>query len=160
MKFQLKSVQYNSTLSEETYCFSAKLYIDGVHSFNVANAGQGGETVVRRTPKSQYCEDEVNAWLANNRPADPQFPNLTHCLDFEIGDLMLRWLQERELNKMLKKGILATDGEALFVFKAGQLTSANLPAKQVDRVKQQLLAAQNMQFVNADNNYEMALALV
>lgn len=42
MKLELKSIQYNAALSEETYAYSAKLYADGKHVADVANRGHGG----------------------------------------------------------------------------------------------------------------------
>ncbi|MBA8904117.1 hypothetical protein [Phyllobacterium sp. P30BS-XVII] len=42
MKLELKSIQYNAALSDETNAYSAKLYKDGKHVADVANRGHGG----------------------------------------------------------------------------------------------------------------------
>lgn len=159
MKFELKNVQYNALMSEETYCFSANLYIDGVFAFTVANRGHGGCNEVRPFGKFRLTEAEINDWLAANREPDPEFPSITHDLEIEVGELMTNWIRKQELNKLLRKAIVSTDGDSLFVHKMGKTTSANLPAARIDEMIKSL-AAKNLQLVHADHNYEMALALV
>lgn len=107
MKFALKSVQHSERQSQETHSFSAFLYIDGVKSFEVSNDGWGGPNMTRQLGK--LTEAEVNTWLAANRPNFGQEYGMSieHDMDIEVGDLMNRYLAGKELDKMLKKGLVA-----------------------------------------------------
>lgn len=44
-RISLKAVKYMASLSEETYCYTATLCVDGVAVGTVGNDGHGGETV-------------------------------------------------------------------------------------------------------------------
>ncbi len=62
MKLELKNIQHNAALSDETNAYSAKLYKDGKHVADVANRGQGG-------CDEQYWQDttarrEIEAYFA------------------------------------------------------------------------------------------------
>jgi hypothetical protein len=46
MSIELKSISTNERLSEETPCYSAKLYWNGAHVASVANHGHGGPDMV------------------------------------------------------------------------------------------------------------------
>lgn len=41
MKIELKSIDYNKSLSETAYCFAAKMYVDGKYVADVRNRGRG-----------------------------------------------------------------------------------------------------------------------
>lgn len=159
MKLEIKNVQHNETLSEETHCFSAKIYIDGVHAFNVSNHGHGGCNDVRPSGKCRLTEADVNAWLAANRPPDPEFPRLKHDLEIEVGDLVNRWLAAKALNKLLSKFLVSTDGKSLFTRKLATHSSATLTAADILGINIRL-ALKGESAVTRNDNYEMALALV
>lgn len=42
MKLQLKDVEVHDDMSEETHCFSATLYVDGIKAARISNQGMGG----------------------------------------------------------------------------------------------------------------------
>jgi hypothetical protein len=46
----LKNFKHNARLSEETECFSATVYVDGVRMAEATNRGHGGATMVHRLP--------------------------------------------------------------------------------------------------------------
>lgn len=39
---ELRGIQHNERMSEETNCYSAKVFVDGKHVFDVSNHGHGG----------------------------------------------------------------------------------------------------------------------
>jgi hypothetical protein len=51
MKIELKKVSINKTLSEETTCFTATVYIEGVLAGTANNRGNGGETSIHAANK-------------------------------------------------------------------------------------------------------------
>lgn len=48
MRIELKNVKYYPTMSEETNCFEATLYVNGKSYGRVVNHGQGAETEISR----------------------------------------------------------------------------------------------------------------
>ena len=53
MKIELKNFKFYDKLSEETYCFQANIWVDGVKCGTTENRGIGGET--------DYCHDGTDA---------------------------------------------------------------------------------------------------
>ncbi|MCH2221038.1 MAG: hypothetical protein MK097_12070, partial [Dechloromonas sp.] len=66
MKIELRRINHNPKLSEETNAYSAEVWIDGEHAFDARNQGQGGCDFYRQT--GRWTEAEVSAWLKANRP--------------------------------------------------------------------------------------------
>lgn len=87
MKIELRRINHNPKLSEETEAFTAEVWIDGECAFEARNQGQGGCDLYRQV--GRWTEAEVNAWLKANRPIRP-FEGLTlqHDLEAEVGDLL------------------------------------------------------------------------
>lgn len=97
---ELKNVKHFPSMSEETACFQAAVYIDGERIGEASNRGFGGMTDVR--PNS--AEDEV-AKIAKARGLKGA--------DELIDDLFAEWEIKTELTKLLKKRVvfLDSDGE-------------------------------------------------
>lgn len=92
---ELRNISYNRALSEETNCYSAKLYLKGVHIADVCNRGCGGPDDLRTTKGHDEKELEpIDAFFK----ALPEIPS-----QFTMGDgktLMLKpdlelWCGER-----------------------------------------------------------------
>lgn len=56
----LKNLSHNARLSEETECFAADLYVDGVKTASVANRGHGGCHEMHFYPTSKWNEKSLN----------------------------------------------------------------------------------------------------
>ncbi len=69
MKFELRKIEYSARLSEETHCYSAQLWIDGKHAFDVSNHGHGAADDVGQV--GDLTEKEVNADIAHTRGKHP-----------------------------------------------------------------------------------------
>jgi len=54
MELSMKSIKHSDWASQETYCYSANLYLDGKPFAMVSNDGVGGCDTVYPHPKSQY----------------------------------------------------------------------------------------------------------
>jgi hypothetical protein len=63
MQLQLKNIKYNSSLSDETYAYSANLYLDGKKIGYVANRGHGGADE-QRIDDAQIAKD-IDAYFAS-----------------------------------------------------------------------------------------------
>lgn len=122
MKITLKKVEYSERMSEETPCFCADVYADGVKLGSARNSGHGGDTDL-------YGDFKVLHAYAKTLP-----PEHLECggtfFDHKVtaGDLveaqLYRWLHRKDLRRKLKK-------YTLFV-KDGVLYHVQAPKKPLD----------------------------
>lgn len=159
MKLELRSIQHNEYMSEETYCFSAKLFVDDVHAFDVSNRGHGGPDNVCATGKSSVTEACLNQYLAKNPPSTWKYP-FNYDLEMLVADLVTDGIARNKLKGLMKRHIVATDGQELYTYKLkSKITSQNLPPENLDGLTRSL-ADMGRQLVTPDLNYDLALKLL
>jgi len=130
MKLTLKKLSHNARMSEETYCFSAVVCIDGVPAFEVLNRGHGGcdeHNPIGKGPDHaahyaamraavQRCED----YAASLPGEEFHGKTLKKDLDWLVADLVTEALREKHKAKFLKLRFLAVhilEGEELLTIK-------------------------------------------
>ena len=129
MNITVKNVKHYPSMSEETLCFEATIYINGKSAGRVSNRGYGG----CNSYDNHTTEATLNAY-AKTLPkfesvvSDPT-TNLPMLLeqdaDMLISDLVNRWLSARDLKKALKKKVVfVSDHNRLM--ELTPLTPANL----------------------------------
>lgn len=107
MKIELKNIKHMPSLSEETECYSASLYVDGKKIGDVSNRGHGG-------PDEFFGDREAfkqaEKWLAENMApvelgmeTDRSIP-----MDMELycGQLLEEHLVRKDLKSALKNKVL------------------------------------------------------
>ena len=115
MKIELRRINYNPKLSEETNAYSAEIWIDGEHAFDARNQGQGGCDFYRQT--GRWTEAEVNAWLKIHRPIRPfQGLPLEQDLEAEVGDLLAHELEYRRLRRLLRTNLITIERGQIFQY--------------------------------------------
>lgn len=115
MKIELRRINHNPKLSEETNAFSAEIWIDGEPAFEARNQGQGGCDLYRQL--GRWCEAEVNVWLKANRPIRPfQGLTLEHDLEAEVGDLLASELEYRRLKRLLRTNLITIERGQIFQY--------------------------------------------
>ena len=112
MKLELKNIKFYESMSEETNCFQADLFINGKKIAYVKNSGQGGctdynvhdfklQSVLREA--EAYCNSMP---IKRSEEFDFEYqPTLEH----EIDDLFEAWLKvkaDKKMEKQMEKGIL------------------------------------------------------
>ena len=104
------------SLSQETHCFSATVYVNGVKFAQTTNAGHGASN--NYYPVSNNWEDvsKLNEKIAKTYPLTPEY-NMEQDLDTVIGDLVNEFLLKREFKKTLKKITFIENGQ-IFTLKA------------------------------------------
>lgn len=134
MKLELKNVKFYESMSEETNCFEADLFINGKKIAYVKNSGQGGSTdyhvldfmknnnVLREA--EQFClslpKEKIEGMMS-----DFEFQP---SLESRIDDLFEAWLKvkaDKKFEKQMEKGILYGKNK-MFSY---HIVSWNLPIK-------------------------------
>ena len=124
MKLELKNLKHAEFASQETNCFEAKLYINGVFSATLTNDGHGGSDYVYWEKNVPTTKKQVEDYLAKNvdtmssRPEE--WKDLAHpfCLEYWVADEVEILLASRRLKKAFKKKILFKKGKEVWEWKS------------------------------------------
>ena len=102
MKIELRNVKHMPSLSEETECFSAIIYIDGKKRGDARNRGHGGQTDI--TPCT--LAEELNAYAATL--PDVIYGGMTLKMNAEllIDEILGDELQRKQLKRLCAKKTL------------------------------------------------------
>lgn len=115
MKIELRRINHNARLSEETEAFTAEVWINGERVFEARNQGQGSCDFYHQV--GRWTEAEVNAWLKANRPIRPfQGLTLEHDLEAEVGDLLAYELEYRRLKRLLRTNLITIERGQIFQY--------------------------------------------
>ena len=106
MNLELKKVKVVNEMSEETTCFHAVLYVNGIKAADCSNDGKGGMTDVRfydsgiRDEVGQYCMDNpvVNVF----RGKEHRFTGV----DIRVDELLVEYQMMKELKSKQKKSLV------------------------------------------------------
>lgn len=105
MKIELKKIEYNERMSEETLCFVADLYINGKKVGYCKNDGRGGCTDYNGHTKedNQIIADAENyCKTLPKAKVDGYDFEYQPTLESMIDDQFTLWLKKREEKKMQK----------------------------------------------------------
>tara|TARA_R100001086_G_scaffold198621_1_gene114940 strand:+ start:2658 stop:2993 length:336 start_codon:yes stop_codon:yes gene_type:complete len=108
MKIELKNIKHFESLSEETFCFNANLYVDGKKVGKVSNRGNGGchEYDLDMKPQGKnWLLKELDIWCKKNLPKwsmdDQEYET---DLELHISNLVADFLYTKHIKNLLKKG--------------------------------------------------------
>lgn len=132
MKIELKSIEWNKGASEETLCFSGKVWVDGVAAFWAVNHGHGGSTMFR--PVAGYTGPDlgqVDGWLAKDRaPVVFEGGSCPYDLEQFCFDEILVREQYQTMKRKMRAAVLFCEDGQLFSYKYKPVPAA------IDAVKQ------------------------
>jgi len=116
MKIELKNFKHFASLSEETYCFTASIVIDGVKCGTAENRGFGGCTDIRSdyTPKGKQLIEAAEIYCKTLPPWHvSEFGTTEMSLEHFIDDLVheavmakAKKQDEKRLAKKMEKAVL------------------------------------------------------
>jgi hypothetical protein len=162
MQVTLKKIAYHATLSEETNCFTADVYVDGKKAFLASNRGHGGSTDVNPiTPgeEGRALLAKVDAWLIANKPqvvlqkAEGNTPAMTcpHNLEWEVDTQVDAFVHTTTTKAALRRKVLFTHKEKPGIF---EQPIAKLEAARktpwVDKILNDLPIEDAVALLNAD----------
>lgn len=110
MKIELKNIKHQPSMSEETECYQASLYVDGVKIGTVSNRGTGGPDHFQG---DQDAYAKANEWCKANLPPytleyGEGTDTLPTDLEMHCGDLLEAYIMTKQLKALLKKMALFT----------------------------------------------------
>ncbi len=111
MKLELKNIKFYESMSEETNCFQADLFINGKKIADVRNQGQGGPTdyQVLDFKNQQILRDAEAFCLTLPKEKISDTFDFQPTLESKIDDLLEAWLKvkaDKKFVKQMEKGIM------------------------------------------------------
>ena len=157
MKIELKSIQFSDAMSEETYAFTANLYINGKKVGYCKNTGQGGctdfyvDSDMRNKSISEMNRKAINEAeaycnaLPKTKYKNMEFPQ---SLESVIDDQLENWLKAKDVKKFenkMKKCVLVGSPDvnrASYSYYNFKVALSTIPTKQlqasIERIKSKL----------------------
>ena len=106
MDLKLKSVKYYESMSEETGCFQADLWVGNKKVAHVKNNGHGGCDDYRPYPNMKTLFNEVEAHCKALPKVVWEHGTLSNNLELETGRLLSEFLDKKVLSQNSRKGLL------------------------------------------------------
>jgi hypothetical protein len=110
MDLELKNIKVMSSLSRETYCFSADLFVNGKKTAIITNDGHGGsDNVTPVSPFTYEYVEVVNEYISQNFSASYSSKYdilILNSLEIWSSNQISKSLTKKELTKHLKKYVV------------------------------------------------------
>jgi len=121
MKIELKGVKHYPSMSEETNCYEANLYVDGVKIGTVSNRGTGGPDDFYGDRTAFATADE---WCkANLPPYTLDLGGETHSgptdIEMHCANLLEEYIVTKDLKAAMKKSALFTLPDESGIYRTG-----------------------------------------
>lgn len=124
MKIELKKIKHMKSMSEETPCYSAEVWVDGKLICHVGNHGQGGCDEQRPIYKKTTNKDieRVNEWLKANHPpstyiAGGKEHSMAVDLELYCHFALDEWEDRKRLKALLKRTVVFKLGKDVRSYK-------------------------------------------
>lgn len=119
MKIEVKGIKHLASMSQETYCYEATLYIDGTRAALVGNEGHGGPTTVDALPGQEDLVTAADSWvMMHTEPrtftrADGEhvvlYNDITDEVDRIVYDHLNSEARRKALMRMSRKNVVMLD---------------------------------------------------
>ena len=117
MNITIKNIKHYESMSEETDCFEATLYVDNKKVGSVANRGTGGcnewrldDYSLERT-LNDWCITNLPKWKMSDTFVDGENKEMDTDLDMHISNLLVNYLETKDLKKLLSKCVAVMTDE-------------------------------------------------
>jgi hypothetical protein len=130
MNITIKNVKHSEFASQETNCFEATVYLNGIKSFIASNDGQGGCSRYESVKDRSYQDiEEAKAWVSSLPAVETEFGTFDDDLDFYISRLVEREISKRQLKAIMRKNVVYYDVKEDELMKAIRI--AGISAKSI-----------------------------
>lgn len=111
MDITLKNVKHMASLSEETHCYSADLYVDGMKWGEVSNRGHGGPDDFHGVGGKGWRDIEaLNARIAAELPPYTNYGmTLEQDLEMVCGEIVNQHLVAKDFKRAMRAKVLWLD---------------------------------------------------
>ena len=108
MDITLKNIKHMASLSEETHCYSADLYVEGVKWGEVSNRGHGGPDDFHGVGGKGWRDIEaLNARIAAEYPPHEAYGmTLEQDLEMVCGDLVNQHLVAKDFRRAMRTKVM------------------------------------------------------
>lgn len=132
MKIELRNVKHAKFASEETECFQAVIYLDGIEVGSVSNEGHGGCNYYT----NPTTRERLNVYgktlpkrVTKYKKDDGSFYELDYDADILIGDALIRALESKRLKTMLRTKVVMLDAGKIYTLRVEPFSIAGVKIK-------------------------------
>ena len=126
MKIELKRIEYSARMSEETSCFTADLWVDGVRIGQISNHGTGGSDDFYG---DHAAYDAADAWCRANLPKWTMGDHTGETdIEIHVGALLEEHLSRKDMKRAMSRNVLFTKPDTAGVYEI----KAKAPMKPTD----------------------------
>jgi hypothetical protein len=124
----LRNIKHMESLSEETNCYTASLYLDGVKIAEVGNHGHGGCDF--QHPVGGFDIDALNLEIKETYPTHEAYGmTMTQDIETICGELLTDWLLVRDAKRWFKKSLVFIHGGQIRNYKYKVAMTPEMEAK-------------------------------
>lgn len=112
MNLELRNISVNQALSEETNCYSAKLFKDGIFIADVGNHGHGGPDHQHPAPGKRPVLDEIDAYFKTLPKIPTQYVvdgkpmELEQDLELWCGEQVDNHIATKQMRRLMKSNVM------------------------------------------------------
>lgn len=120
MKIELKAIKYSASLSQETYAFTAKMYVDGKKYADVSNNGGGGPNLIHRVKHNAQLDGEVMGQAYKELQAAGWGDGVIEVVENWASEAVTQHLLRKDMKADFRKSIVfrkTADDSALMSWK-------------------------------------------
>lgn len=114
MKLELKNIKYFASGSQETYCYTATLYVNGKRTAEISNSGHGGCDEVRSVTEDIATTGRLDLAEAHCKAmpkTEYHGTMLGHTLESVCHNLVTDHLAVKDLKRVLRRKFLFQTAE-------------------------------------------------
>lgn len=107
-RVELRKIKHATFASEETECFEAQVYINGVHYGSASNDGKGGCNMYHGVEQYRGDDlyDRLNAIAKTMPPVEFHGTKLNVDPDILVGDILAAELEKRRMKRLCARKVL------------------------------------------------------
>lgn len=118
MKIEIKNIKINTAFSEETICFKADVYVNGVKTAYASNDGHGGDTFYNAYENKRELLKQAEAYAQSLPSTTETFGETTITLESNlkrmIDEVIYKSFNDKENAKFEKKIQKATETAVVY----------------------------------------------
>lgn len=107
LTIELRAIKQYESMSDETHCYEARIFADGVYVCDVSNHGHGGGDVASDWKAYKELDEKVKSYFPE-WSLDGGKTNLETDLEIVCGEIVNDFVVWRELAKQMRRKVLFT----------------------------------------------------
>jgi hypothetical protein len=111
MKIELRNIKHFPAMSQETNCFTARIYLEAVYVADISNQGTGGSDMIHAREGQRDLLNKLEEWCKLQPPKMVGDLTIPSDLETYCDDLLFDHLTRQDMLKAMKRKVLVRTPE-------------------------------------------------